>query len=251
MHIALMCVESDTFRELILYIAPSLEIYLIKSGNTIRRWILWEFEKQRRYIRKELATARSRIHISFNLWTSPNSKGLVGVVFHFLDKDLKVRSLLAGMKRVRGAHSGENIAEAVIPIIETMISVERLGFFIGDNASTNDTAIRAILVHLRPDIKDPDSRRVRCLGHIINLAAKAFLFGKDADAFEEESQTKKSLSKLEAVRELWRKKGPIGKFHNTVSFIRKTPQRREAFLGICGSGITLHIQGTLLEIFFF
>jgi hypothetical protein len=43
------------------------------------------------------------------------------------------------------------------------------------------------------------------------------------DTFEEESETKKKLSKLEAVRELWRKKGLIEKFHNTVSFIRKTP----------------------------
>jgi hypothetical protein len=74
---------------------------------------------------------------------------------------------------------------------------------------------------------------VRCIGYIINLAAKAYLFGKDVDAFEEESQTKKQLSKLEAVRELWRKKGPVGKFHNTVSFIRKIPQRRDAFLATC------------------
>jgi hypothetical protein len=170
----------------------------------------------------------------------------VGVVFHFLDKDLKVRSLLAGMKRVKGAHTGENIAEAVIPIIDMMISSDQLGFFVGDNAGTNGTAIRAILAHLRPDLKDPDCRRVRCLGHIINLAAKAFLFGKDADAFEEESQTKKQLSKLEAVRELWRQKGPVGKFHNTVSFIRKTPQRHEAFVNLCGNGITPDMIGTLL-----
>jgi hypothetical protein len=71
--------------------------------------------------------------------------------------------------------------------------------------------VKAILAHLLPKLEDPDSRRVRCLGHIINLAAKAFLFGKDADAFEEESETKKKLCKLEAVRELWRKKGPTWK----------------------------------------
>jgi hypothetical protein len=41
----------------------------------------------------------------------------MGVVFYFLDKDLKVRSLLADIQRVKGAHSGENITEAVIPII--------------------------------------------------------------------------------------------------------------------------------------
>src|SRR5436305_9466226 len=103
-----------------------------------------------------------------------------------------------------------------------MISSNRIGYFVGDNNRRIDTAIRAILAQLRPDLKDPDSRRVRYLGHIINLAAKAFLFGKDANAFEEESQSKKQLDKLKAVRELWRKKGPFRKFYNTVLFIRKT-----------------------------
>jgi hypothetical protein len=36
-YIILTYIESDTFRELILYIASSLEIYLIKSDNIIRR----------------------------------------------------------------------------------------------------------------------------------------------------------------------------------------------------------------------
>ena len=113
-----------------------------------------------------------------------------------------MRSLLAGMKRVKGSHIGENIAEAVLPIIEGMISSKQLGFFIADNAPVNDVAIRLILIHLRPDLKNPDSRRIRCLGHIINLVAKAFLFRKNADAFEEDSQTKKERSKLKTIREL-------------------------------------------------
>jgi hypothetical protein len=96
---------------------------------------------------------------------------------------------------------------------------------------------------LRSDIEDPDSRRVRYFKHIINLAAKAFLFEKDADAFEKNSQTKKRLEKSEQVRELWRKKKPIGKLHNTVSFIRKIPQRREAFLAIYKNKIDSDIKG--------
>jgi hypothetical protein len=45
MHIALTCVESDTFREWVLYVAPGLEVYLVKSANNMkivalqrRRW---------------------------------------------------------------------------------------------------------------------------------------------------------------------------------------------------------------------
>ena len=32
--------------------------------------------------------------------------------------------------------------------------------------------------------------------------------------------------------DIWRKKGPIGKLHNVVKFIRNTPQRREGFISI-------------------
>jgi hypothetical protein len=167
------------------------------------------------------------------------------MVLHYLNRNLEVRSLLGGLKRVKGSHSGENIAVAVIPIIIVLGIKDQLGFFIGDNARPNDTTVRAILTKLRPNIEDPDSRRVRYLGHIINLAAKALLFGKDTDAFEEESQTKKQLTKLEAARELWSKKGPLRKFHNTISFTRKTPQRREAFLSICEDGITSGIEGVM------
>ena len=63
--------------------------------------------------------------------------------------------------------------------------VFRFGYFIGDNHDANTICLRVICRRLHPDIKDPDSRRVRCLGYILNLVAKVFLFGKDADAFED------------------------------------------------------------------
>jgi hypothetical protein len=98
-----------------------------------------------------------------------------------------MRSLLTSIRRIKGYYTGENIAEVIILILQTMISNNRIGYFIRDNNRRNDTIIRTILAQLRPDLKDPDSRKVRYLGYIINLVAKAFLFGKDADAFEEES----------------------------------------------------------------
>jgi hypothetical protein len=95
------------------------------------------------------------------------------------------------MKRLKGVHTGKNIAEAVIPILVAIKVKDRLGFFISDNAASNNTIIRAILGQLRPNIKNPNFKRVRYLGHIINLVIKAFLFGKNTDAFEEESLIKK------------------------------------------------------------
>lgn len=78
------------------------------------------------------------------------------------------------------------------------------GFFIADNARPNDTAIRAILRDLDADVKDPDGRRVRRLGHIINLVAKAFLFGKDVEGLEiHKDRSKAEIKELLEVRQDW------------------------------------------------
>jgi hypothetical protein len=106
---------------------------------------------------------------------------------------------------INGAYIGENIAEAVMPVLVEMGILPKLGYFIADNDGRNDTCIRAILRKHRPDIKDSNSRRVRCLGHIINLAAKAFLFGKNVDAFEDSINTARKNGHLEVLREEWRK----------------------------------------------
>jgi hypothetical protein len=169
-NVAFLVVESEYFKELLLACsAGALEPFLVNASNTVKRWILEEFEKRKLEVKDELATARSRIHISFDLWTSPNALALVATVAHYLDKHLKARSYLIGLRHVRGAHSGENITEAMIPVLVEMGVVPKLGYFMADNAGNNNTAVRAICRQLRPDIKDLDSRRARCLGHIINL----------------------------------------------------------------------------------
>jgi hypothetical protein len=58
-----------------------------------------------------------------------------------------------------------------------------LGYFVLDNVSSNDTCVQEILKQLQP-IADPKKRRLYCFGHIVNLAAKAFLFGEEVEAFE-------------------------------------------------------------------
>lgn len=64
---------------------------------------------------------------------------------------------------------------------------------------------------------------------LFNRAAKAFLYGKNPEAFISEIET--AYSQANNVKELepWRKYGSIGKLHNIVTFIRRTSQRREAF----------------------
>lgn len=94
--------------------------------------------------------------------------------------------MLLAIRQLYGSHSGENQAEIIIQVIDEFNLQARVGYFVTDNAKNNDTAIDIVLTHYFPNMprKQRHSRRLRCLGHVINLSAKAFLYGKDFYAFE-------------------------------------------------------------------
>ncbi|KAI8683376.1 Beta-galactosidase [Fusarium keratoplasticum] len=56
-----------------------------------------------------------------------------------------------------------------------------------------------------------------------------FLYGDDAASFELQSEAYGMLERVKEDLEHWRAKGPVGKLHNIVRFIRASPQRTEAF----------------------
>jgi hypothetical protein len=173
--------------------------YIYTAGNLIRRFILNEFQHRRLSIIDDLQNARSKIHLSFNLWSSPNSLALCGVVAHYVTADLTNRALLLGLKCVQGTNSGENITDVVLKVIREFKIADKIGYFQADNTGNNNTCICMILNAISPN-SDLSHRRMRCYGHIINLAAKAFLFDDDPVAFELKIENAEKL-KLEICHE--------------------------------------------------
>jgi hAT family C-terminal dimerisation region len=228
MHITFSQVESEWFRRFLVVLSPTLEGWIPRAGNTVKKWILAEFEKRQERVKNRLHESKSRIHLSFDLWTSPNNFAFVGVVGHFMGPTCKVETILLGLRRLRGKHSGENIAEAVVNVVRKYgLTGDQIGWLVLDNASSNDTCVAEILKALNID-DTVEHRRLRCLGHVINLAAKSFLFGANSDVFEKEIDMAQ-LEDEQVERDIWRKRGPVGKLHNVVKYIRNTPQRREDF----------------------
>ena len=67
------------------------------------------------------------IHISFDVWTAPyGTVALLGVIGHFMDNKGIANSVLIGLRRIEGCHSGENLAATIIPILEEFAIVENL-----------------------------------------------------------------------------------------------------------------------------
>ncbi|KAI8412306.1 hypothetical protein FOFC_08936 [Fusarium oxysporum] len=153
--------EHSFLRKIFNHFDSDLVLQMAWSGSSVTREIHRLFEAKRDTIKAELRNALTAVHISFDLWTSPNRFAIMAVFAHFIDQLGHRQSRLLALRRQFGAHSGENLAGSLIDIVhEWEIEGRRL-----------DPSMRPV------DIK---ARRMRCYGHTLNLVARAFLFGKDA-----------------------------------------------------------------------
>jgi len=76
---------------------------------------------------------------------------------------------------------------------------------------------------------NPVERRLRCFGHVINLVVKALLWGTNAEAFPPEITNQQELQQEAEELATWRRKRPLGKLHNIIVWISRTPQRCDQF----------------------
>ncbi|KAI8401440.1 hypothetical protein FOFC_18309 [Fusarium oxysporum] len=199
------------------------------SRQSVRDTMRKLFEVKKGAISCQLEKAVTKISFSFDMWTSPNRYAFLGLHAHYLDASYQVQSRLLALRRVWGAHSGDNQATTIYDIFGEYGIRDRIGAGVCDNVSSNDTCLASLYRQLSPAMAEEDIRnnRTRCFGHIVNLAARAFLWGEDPDSFEREAFTEAAFQVEERELRLWRKRGAVGKLHNLVRFVRASPQRRE------------------------
>jgi hypothetical protein len=144
-------VEAESFRKIITYIDSTAKNKLPKSGKTIRTDIVRYFHEAKSTIIELLSTARSKIHLSFDLWTAPNYIPMLAITGHWTRSDHTVKTTLLSIQEISGPHDGENIGQTVYDVIQEFGIEDKIGFFMGDNATNNDTTIRYIERRVRED----------------------------------------------------------------------------------------------------
>jgi hypothetical protein len=208
--------ENPILQEIFDYLNPSVSIQRANlTARAVRYKIIQEYDRHRQKVIEVLRNSPGALHISFDGWTSRNKLALYGIACFFRDEKNRPCKIMIGVPEAH-RHFGSTIGGEVLDVLHTLgVSPEKIGYFTLDNAENNDTAMEVIGAELGFDGR---LRRGRCIGHIINLSAKALLFGKNADAFEQQLSGAEALSDTEYAR--WRKKGPVGKLHNIVVDVR-------------------------------
>jgi hypothetical protein len=223
---------SEVFQAYTHFLRLDAAKHLPSSSTTIRSWLVESYQAQKETMLEILHAAPGLVHITADGWTAPNDIPLLGVVGHFVNENGWVDHIILGLREIEGLHTGENLCSVLIQILAEYKIWTKVGYFVMDNAANNDTMLGAFTRHLETlgILFNPTTRRLRCTGHIINLAVKAFLFGNSTEAIRDETYQPGTEEELER----WRKCGPLGRAHNICLHSRGSPQRIKEFKELSG-----------------
>ena len=140
--IRLLCLPQ--FRAFLQYLNVEALAFLPTSTNTVREWVMRQYYNRKETMKSKLQAAKSKIHISCDLWTSPNSLVILGIIAHYVDEDGKLQRSNLALKSIIGDHTGEHLAEVILKVLQEWGIVSKLGFFMMDNAQSNDVLLRVI-----------------------------------------------------------------------------------------------------------
>ncbi len=108
------------------------------THSTITKKLKGSWTNHKDVVRRDLQSAISNIHISLDIWTSPNRHLLLAICAHYTTYLLKRQKALLALRTVAG-HSGQNQFNILLPVLQDYGVVRKLGAIIADNASPNNT----------------------------------------------------------------------------------------------------------------
>ena len=111
-------VERSEFHTFCQLLNPKANTVIPTTHSTIGRKIDQAFQTHKDSIRKKLQSALSSIHLSVDIWTSPNKHLLLGITADFVDCDTeKDTKALLTLPTVKG-HSGKAQFDIFLPVLK-------------------------------------------------------------------------------------------------------------------------------------
>jgi hypothetical protein len=73
---------------------------------------------------------------------------LLGVVVHYLNENHERRVVVLGLRDTLGSHTGANMADHLLQVIQDFVIADKIAYFMADNASNNDAALKILSTYL-------------------------------------------------------------------------------------------------------
>jgi hypothetical protein len=128
------------------YLNDNINKCLPSSHSTIQLWTIRTYESEKLRIQQTVQSALSKVHFTVDLWTSPNSLAIIGVIAHYIAENGELQQSVLALREIDGRHTGTNMADCIMEVINEYGIASKVGYFVMDNADNNDTMIQALSI---------------------------------------------------------------------------------------------------------
>lgn len=128
-----------------------------------------------------LSAARSMIHLTFDGWASRKMASFVGVYAHFVDSNFKKWRILLGLPALVSRHTGTDVADEVLAVLDFYGIKQRVGYCTLDIESKKGTCMAAIGQHIGFDSAE---QKISCAPHSLQLAVRALMYGEGCERLD-------------------------------------------------------------------
>jgi hypothetical protein len=142
-NLSFAMVEWPEFHTFCQVLNRACEGYITTAHSGVYNKVKEAWNRHKGTVRAAVQGAVSHIHITVDIWTSPNHWLLLIIVAHFTSSDLKKRKALLALKKVPG-HSGEDQFSILRPVLKEYGIRQKIGALVSDNAPLNGVLYRFI-----------------------------------------------------------------------------------------------------------
>ncbi|CCE27613.1 uncharacterized protein CPUR_01087 [Claviceps purpurea 20.1] len=223
------CFTDPNMKALLPTLAPAT-LRNIGDRTAMKAHLNETFPAKKALVKLQMQKTLTKIHLSYDLSTSPDDNAILAVSAHFLDDNGIPQQRLIALRQQYGT-SGNDIAKALREVITEWDLESHIGCVMSDGASNKDSSAEVLFQSLNPEYEKQDAieRYLYCYRHAFSLIGRVALYGEDFEAFERASQRLNCEGLSDDLLSLWRRRGPIGKLHNLVMWVRSSPQRKQLF----------------------
>lgn len=144
----------------------------------------------------------AKLSIALDCWTSPFRQAFMAITGYFIDEEWECREILLGFEPLSGSHTGVNLGDVLLQVLQEYRITDRVLAATTDNASNNSTLISSIRESIQSLELNTDSTiiRIPCLAHIIQLSLKDLLGQMKANPDNETTETQWSEDRVQSLR---------------------------------------------------
>ena len=218
-HLPFLFLEHQEFYDLISYARLAPTTPTIPSRKVIRTR-LHQFVTENQTTTLQSLPPGAKLSLALDCWTSPFQQAFIAITAYFLDRNWEYREVLLGFEPLFGTHSGANLGDVVIRILQQYEIIDRVLAVTTDNASNNTTLIAAVNDTIQALQLNTDSTiiQVPCIAHVIQISLTDLLGKMKATPKNDTAELEWKEDRVRALRARQQKR-EIADTLNKVSFL--------------------------------